>query len=48
MIGRTITLALCAGAFWLGMEFQKNRLATACITASGTPNAAGLCLGARP
>ena len=48
MIGRTITLALCAGAFWLGMEFQKNRLTSACTAASGTTNIAGLCVGARP
>lgn len=48
MIGRTITLILCAAAFWAGMKFQTYRLSAACASASGTPNSSGLCIGATP
>jgi hypothetical protein len=48
MIRRTITLALCAAAFWGGMRFQTWQLDGACTRAGGQTNANGLCIGARP
>ena len=48
MIRRTITLVLCAAAFWAGMRFQTWQLDGACLAAGGQTNPAGLCIGARP
>ena len=48
MIRRTITLALCAAAFWAGMKFQTWQLDGASASAGGQTNAIGLCIGAQP
>ena len=35
MIRRIITLSLCAGAFWLGMQFEARNTSATCRAASG-------------
>ncbi|MEM6823484.1 MAG: hypothetical protein AAF566_00100 [Pseudomonadota bacterium] len=46
-IGRWITLALCAGAFWAGTEMQHALMVNRCLEAGGTIDARGLCHGLR-
>jgi len=48
MIGRIITLGLCAGSFWLGMEFHGFRIAAACNAAGGSVDAREICIGVNP
>ena len=48
MIGRIITLGLCAGAFYLGMQFQTSQTTAACLKAGGSINASLVCIGAKP
>ncbi len=48
LLRRTITLALCSGAFWAGMQVKEMSLASACRTANGTMNANSVCTGVAP
>jgi hypothetical protein len=45
---RAITLALCAGAFWAGMQFVRMGQVDACLDAGGSWNARGFCEVAAP
>ena len=44
---RFVTLALVAGAFWVGMHFARSGLDDRCVSAGGTVRADGLCGGLR-
>lgn len=45
LVRRTITLALCAGSFWAGVQFARLGDVSACTDAGGTINARGVCIG---
>jgi len=45
---RTITLALCAGSFWVGLQVARMGQADACLDAGGSWNARGYCEGGPP
>ena len=46
MIRRILTLSLCAGAFWLGMQFEARNTSATCRAASGHIDPRGICMGA--
>ncbi|MGL6209641.1 MAG: DUF4094 domain-containing protein [Paracoccaceae bacterium] len=45
---RAVTLGLCAGSFWAGMEFANWSTREACLDAGGRPDERGFCDGGRP
>jgi hypothetical protein len=48
MIGRVLTLGLCALAFWAGMQFEQARATAACEAAGGAMRGVRLCAGVAP
>jgi hypothetical protein len=48
LVRKTITLALCTGSFWAGMQFAAWSQVNTCLGAGGSWNAAGYCEGAAP
>lgn len=46
LIRRAITLVLCAGSFWAGMELVRSGQADACVDAGGAWDPRGFCEGA--
>ncbi|MDP3262621.1 MAG: hypothetical protein Q8M59_06605 [Tabrizicola sp.] len=47
LVRRTVTLALCAGSFWAGIQFARLGDASACTNAGGAINDRGICIGGR-
>jgi hypothetical protein len=45
---RSVTLVLCAGAFWAGVKFNQLNQVTACRDIGGSWNPLGFCSGDAP
>jgi hypothetical protein len=48
LLRRAITLTLCAGSFWAGMQFVRLGQADACLDAGGVMSDRGICIGGAP
>lgn len=48
-IRRTVTLVLCAGSFWAGLQYARSIQVDACLDGGGSWNdARGYCEGGSP